>query len=284
MGNHMYHSLINPYQLCHYGIKVQDSSMWKSAISIITQDNEFCMEVATEGTVVYAVTFTPSEQELHQCPHIILQLPRAWDPHNVVLHRARRTLEEDMGALRHVSTMYSTGGAIKNEDIIEDVVFSIYQMNSKISLLKILELGKPSIDPGKSDVPIMHKFKSSDRQLDVTAQDLSEIWGISISTAANILLKTTQKFLRIAILPLSRIYRTDQLFTRKTLRGYWSTGTIDARCKSLEGNRYTQVFVNKAFFFCIYPMDSKNKAVDALRLFCQEFGVPERLTFDSSKE
>ena len=31
-------------------------------------------------------------------------------------------------------------------------------------------------------------------------------------------------------------------------------------------------------------MDSKRKAGDALRLFCQEFGVPKRLTFDGSKE
>jgi hypothetical protein len=49
-------------------------------------------------------------------------------------------------------------------------------------------------------------------------------------------------------------------------------------------NRYAQVFVNKAYFSCIYPMDSKSKACDALRLFCQEFGVPEKLTFDGSKE
>ena len=31
-------------------------------------------------------------------------------------------------------------------------------------------------------------------------------------------------------------------------------------------------------------MDSKSKAGDALKIFCQEFGVPERLTFDGSKE
>ena len=31
-------------------------------------------------------------------------------------------------------------------------------------------------------------------------------------------------------------------------------------------------------------MDSKSKCGDALKLFCQEFGVPERLTFDGSKE
>ena len=31
-------------------------------------------------------------------------------------------------------------------------------------------------------------------------------------------------------------------------------------------------------------MDSKLKAGDALKLFCQEFGVPEKLTFEGSKE
>ena len=49
---------------------------------------------------------------------------------------------------------------------------------------------------------------------------------------------------------------------------------MDAICKSLEGNKYTQVFANKAFFSRIYPMDSKKKAGDALRLFFQELSVP----------
>jgi len=59
---------------------------------------------------------------------------------------------------------------------------------------------------------------------------------------------------------------------------------MDARSKSLEGNRYAQVFANKAYISNVYPMDSKSKAGDALRLFCQEFGVPAKLTFDGSKE
>ena len=134
-----------------------------------------------------------------------------------------------MGTLRHMSAMDSTGGDTENEDIIEEVVFSIDQINRKISSLKRLELGKTSIDPGKSDVTITHTFQSSDRHSDVKAQDLSERWGISISTAANTLKKTTQKFLRIDVLPLSRIYRTDRVFTRKILRGDWYTDIMDAR-------------------------------------------------------
>ena len=96
-----------------------------------------------------------------------------------------------MVTLRHVSAMDSTGGDIENNDIIEDMVFSIDQINRKISSLKRLELGKSSIDPGKSDMPITHTFKGSDRKSDVTAQYLSELWEIIISTAANKLKKTS---------------------------------------------------------------------------------------------
>ena len=156
------------------------------------------------GTVIYDETFTPSEKEPHQCPHIILSSPHAWNPQNVVFPRTLRTLEEEMGTLRHVIAMDSTRGDIKNKDIIEDMVFSIDHINRKISSLKILELGKPSIDPGKTDVPLTHTIQIYDRHLDVTAQDLSERWGISISTAAKTLKKTTQNFLRSAVLPLSR--------------------------------------------------------------------------------
>ena len=52
MGNHMNQSLINPNKLRYYGIGVQDNPMLETALSIITEDNEFCMELAMAGTVV----------------------------------------------------------------------------------------------------------------------------------------------------------------------------------------------------------------------------------------
>ena len=74
------------------------------------------------------------------------------------------------------------------------------------------------------------------------------------------------------------------MFQRKTLVGDWSTDTLDGRIVSLDGNKYAQVFANKSYFAKIYPMDSKSKYGEALKIFCQEFGVPERITFDGSKE
>ena len=44
------------------------------------------------------------------------------------------------------------------------------------------------------------------------------------------------------------------------------------------------MFASKEYFAKIYPMDTKSKAGDALKVFCREFGVPDHLTFDGSGE
>ena len=102
------------------------------------------------GSVLHADTFTPSDKELHECPHIILYLPHTWDPYNVSFPKPRRTLEEEMGSLPYGSAVNSKG-RIESDMFIEnyDVVFSIDRMNRRISGLKTLELGKPSFDSGK---------------------------------------------------------------------------------------------------------------------------------------
>ena len=68
------------------------------------------------------------------------------------------------------------------------------------------------------------------------------------------------------------------------MKGQWATDTIDTRCKSLDGNKYAQVFANKRYFAKLYPMDTKSKAGDSLKLFCSEFGVPEKLIMHGSRE
>ena len=285
----MSHTLINPNQLRHFGTQVQDNPMSSQPLSIITEDNEFCMELTMSGTICSVDTFAPSERELQTCPHIVLPSPHPWDPHNVIFPKCKRTLDETVGGLRYVSTVISA----PNQNYIEqdETIFDLNKINRKIASMKVTQsmpaqkkLERSNIDPGSSDVPLINTFQSSARHTDVSPQELSERWGISIATATNTLKKTTQKFLRSAVLPLSRRYRADRVFSRKTLSGDWSTDTMDGRVKSLDGNRYAQVFANKAYFSRIYPMDSKGKAGDALRLFCQELGVPEKLTFDGSKE
>lgn len=74
------------------------------------------------------------------------------------------------------------------------------------------------------------------------------------------------------------------MYFNKTLIGEQSTDTFDGRTKSLDGNRYAQVFANKRYFSKLYPMDCKTKAREILKIFCKEFSIPEILTFDGSKK
>ena len=83
---------------------------------------------------------------------------------------------------------------------------------------------------------------------------------------------------------MDRRYRADKMYEKPRLRGEWFTDTLDGRVIFKDGKRYGQVFANRGFFAHIYPMDTKRNAGDALRTFCQEFGVPDKLKFDGSKE
>ena len=241
MGDTMSHTLINPNQLRHFGTKVQDNPMSDQPLSIITEDNGFCMDLAMAGTICYVDTFAPSEKELHTCPHIVLSSSHPWDPHNVKFPKCRRTLDEEVGGLRYISTVISA----PNEKCFDEdnSIFDLNNINRKIASMNVTQslpaprkLERTKLDPGTSDVPLINTFESSARHTDVSPQEVSERWGISIATATNTLKNTTQKFLRSAVLPLSRRYRTDRVFTRKTLSGDWSTDTMDGRVKSLAGN------------------------------------------------
>ena len=148
------------------------------------------MELKMTGTVIYVDTFTLSEQQLHYCPHITLSSNYAWDSHNVNFIKPKRILDEEMGSLYCLSVVKTT--TLRSDDQSNETVFCINQIKRKIlSLKQNLKLNKPSFDSGKSDVVARYTFQSSDRYKDVTAQDLSEYWGISILTAAKILKKTT---------------------------------------------------------------------------------------------
>ena len=243
-----------------------------------------------EGTIVCASTHTPTAHELANCPHIQLTSQHPWDPYKVRFPHPKLTLEEMMANRRQLSSiqnsLHANDQEVSTSHNDDDTIFDIDRIHRHIcSMVSFSPIGTtPETKSSSTDTPLTSTFQSSDRHSDVSPESLSERWGISINTASKTLKKTTQRFLRSAILPLARRYRADRVFSRKTLTGDWSTDTMDGRFKSLEGNRYAQVFANKGYFSRIYPMDSKKKAGEALRLFCQEFGVPERLTFDGSKE
>jgi hypothetical protein len=67
MGNHLNHSLLNPNQLCHYGITLQDNPYSDTVIHIATEDNDFVIPLSTQGTTIYFDSHTPTDKELQTC-------------------------------------------------------------------------------------------------------------------------------------------------------------------------------------------------------------------------
>jgi hypothetical protein len=107
---------------------------------------------------------------------------------------------------------------------------------------------------------------------------------IGLETARQTLQRTNQFVLRSTLLPLSRRYKADRMYRAPRLQGEWYTDTFEGRCKSKDGSQYGQKLANDAYVATFYQMDSKSKAGDALNTFFREFGAPEKLQIDGSKE
>lgn len=135
MGDSMDHSLVNPNQLRHYGTEVQDNPMSNYPLSIQTEDKEFCMELMMEGTIIYANTHSPSEEELHSCPMIHLSSSHPWDPEKVKFPECRMTLEEHFGGMRYLSDI-SSQQQIEDKSQTEESLFSIEVINRAICSMR----------------------------------------------------------------------------------------------------------------------------------------------------
>ena len=63
-----------------------------------------------------------------------------------------------------------------------------------------------------------------------------------------------------------------------------STDTMDARCKSINRHKYSQVFGNKQFLVEAYPIKKKADASEGLDKFLKEYGAPAKLVYDLGAE
>ena len=67
MGNKMDHTLVNPNQMCHFGIKVQDNPYDNGPLYLMTEDGDFELPLTVQGTNIMEDTRTLTEEELQTC-------------------------------------------------------------------------------------------------------------------------------------------------------------------------------------------------------------------------
>ena len=59
---------------------------------------------------------------------------------------------------------------------------------------------------------------------------------------------------------------------------------MDGQHKSLDGNKFAEVFTTDFHFSAVYPIESKEYARDALKQYIADFGVSDKIICDGSKE
>ena len=294
MPDAMPDTLLNPNQLRHFGAIVQDNPYAGAPLYITDSNNEVEIPLRSEGTVIFADTRTPTEQELSECRKVVLTSNREWDPQNIVFPNAQWSITEDKATrLGSVKVSAARSDIVWGEPEFEEIYNDDAFCERVISSVKVASIPPDTKSTATASVaavemkgpPTPHTFVSEDRKSNVTPQALAEKWLIGLEQAALTLKNTTQWIVRSALLPLARRYKADRVFTLPQLQGEWFTDTVDGgKVKSINGNKYGQIFANEKYFAAIYPMDKKSKAGDALRVFCKEFGVPDRLRYDGSKE
>jgi hypothetical protein len=280
MGQHLDHSLINSNQLRHHGVTVPDNPYSGTSLHLASPDDEFVMPMQADGTTIYFNARTPTNHELAHCPHIVLSSHAQWDPREDQFPKPVHHVEEGQ-------SMHEIGGVkiVQQFDLSSDVHDRtlITKLITDRLISEVRTTGEEE-SPEPDDVPVPRTFATGNRHSDVSAQELSERWFIGLAQAQETIKVTTQNCIRSALLPNSRRYKADRIFEKPLLRGDFYTDTLDGRCKLLDGNRYAQIFANKDFFAVAYPIAKQASAGDSLRRFINEFGRPEKLTFDGSQE
>ena len=80
----MQHTLLNPNQLRSFGMLVKDYLFESDEpIRIESENGDAVLPLHTEGTIIYMDTWTPTDEDLSQLPHITMMPPHHWSPSEV---------------------------------------------------------------------------------------------------------------------------------------------------------------------------------------------------------
>ena len=278
------HTLLNPNQLRHNGVEVQDNPFAQVPMAIVSSKDDFCACLRSKGSTILISVWKPTQEELEMYPHVVLSSPNPWNPQTMnfpsysesemAMIEARNVSMVEVKSEVEVMNSFQEGFEI---DDFNDILLQSIEKRQVGQVMASGPLKEEDLKPPKT-------FISKKRHSSVTAEDLSDRWCISVKQAQLTLDATTRRLIRSAIMPLSRRYRVDRLFGIRRLDYEISTDTIDGKVKTIHGLRYAQVFGSKEFFVAAYPMWSKADAGDMLDDFVREYGAPKLLKFDGSKE
>ena len=140
----MQNSLMNPNQLRHYGVVVQDNPYNEDPMVIRTNDSddEFVACLKLEGTTIFIDTWTPTDRDLANYPHVIMSWSAHWNPQEVQFPGLAQTEIEEIESRGIV--MVETNSGMEAITEFDDSyhqslrIFNIRAFNARVMKSKVI--------------------------------------------------------------------------------------------------------------------------------------------------
>ena len=184
MGDTLPHSLINLNQLRAYGTLIQDNLFSRDPLAIEPPNNDITIPLSTLGTIIYADTCAPTQEELATLPHVVLSADSPWDPHCIQFPSSNMEAVKINATKTHERSQLIDNVEPSLQGTVHDPSTLITRLISSI------QVHNPTVTKG--DLPMARTFHSSERKQNVSAADISERWFIGLQQAANTIKATTQ--------------------------------------------------------------------------------------------
>ena len=109
------------------------------------------------------------------------------------------------------------------------------------------------IEHSNEQFPARRTFLSRKFHAYLIAGSLAELCYIGPKRDKAAMKATTQNLIQSSIIPLSRHYRSDQMYNLKILQGRFATDTFFSDIKSLHANTCCLVYLHEIGFAAFYP-------------------------------
>ena len=295
-GTKMSHSLINPNQIRHNGLDFFDNPPCDKEI-YFEADESVHIPMDFKGTKFVISSRVPTSDELATCEHLHITSDREWNPSEVDLRslykisevRKAKRQESRISSIEidqryssmvpfdcHLNKVSSYDDPLSDQSLLHTISPSLVQL--KECMISAIQTEEHELEtyPGR------RTFVNKEKQAQLSAESLAELWHIGPKRAQATLDATTQNGVRSAILPISRRYRSDRMYNVKKLKGRFATDIFFTNTKSLHQNTCCQVYSHKNGLVVCFPFDtsSGDNIGDSLLSFIHDYGSPEHLTFD----
>lgn len=275
-GPKLKHALLNPNQMRSNGVEVDDIPRFlaprnkDSTHSLYFPEENIRIPLDLDGCISHFNVRTPTLQEINNCTTLsVTNHDVEWDPRSLNFKEQENAYESNEALLPSESRdriIYSmnTDPLSRDESDPSDLTSAIPRRLEAISLMAA---------------------STGNRRLKIGAEELSKKWAIGQQIASDTIKASTQSFIRSAIHPVERRYRTKINTLRYNhLNAIFRSDTMFANLKSVAGNTMAQGFCTDFGFSKFIPMARKSEAGYALQELIRDVGIPKRMHTDDAKE